>query len=47
MSIVETMVLNKLKDYKEQANRDRFILPAAETIDLFSDTIKKCIEFIK
>jgi hypothetical protein len=45
MSIVESMILNKLRLYKEQANRDRFILPEAEKISLFIDTIKKCIEF--
>jgi hypothetical protein len=27
MDTVETMVLNKLRAYREQANRDRFILP--------------------
>jgi len=27
MNIVETMILRKLRDYREQANRDRFVLP--------------------
>lgn len=27
MKIVEDMILDKLKDYKDKANRDRFILP--------------------
>ena len=26
MSIIETLVLSKLRDYRENANRDRFIL---------------------
>jgi hypothetical protein len=27
LTLVETMILNKLKNYQEKANRDRFILP--------------------
>ena len=47
MGIVETMVLNKLKKYREQANRERFILPSDQDISLFVDTVKSCIEFTK
>jgi hypothetical protein len=47
MSVVEGMVFNKLEVYREQANRERFILPVDRKIDLFSETIKKCIDFIK
>jgi hypothetical protein len=27
MTIIESIILNKLKKYQEKANRDRFILP--------------------
>jgi hypothetical protein len=45
MNIIENMVLNKLKEYKEKANRDRFILPIDKDIKLFTDIIDKSIEF--
>jgi hypothetical protein len=44
VGIVETMVFQKLKNYREQANRERFVLPENEEIELFISTIKKCIE---
>jgi len=44
---VENMVFQYLKEYREQANRERFILPKAEEIKLFSDTINKSVEFFK
>jgi len=47
MSLVEQVVFQKLKDYKERANRERFILPENAPIELFINTIKKAIEFIK
>jgi len=43
MSIVEQFVFQRLKDYREQANRERFILPEGKTIELFIDVIKKTI----
>ena len=43
MNIVETMVFNKLKEYREQANRERFILPKNKDIKYFKETIKKII----
>jgi hypothetical protein len=46
MNIVETMVFNKLKEYREQANRERFILPKDKDIKYFKETIKKVIEFV-
>ena len=46
MNIAETMVFNKLKEYREQANRERFILPKEKDIEYFKDTIKKVIEFL-
>ena len=44
MSIVEQLIFHKLKDYREQANRERFILPEGKTIELFIDVIKKSID---
>jgi hypothetical protein len=32
MNIVETMVFNKLKEYREQENRERFVLPKDKDI---------------
>ncbi len=45
MNIIETMVLNKLKEYKEKANRDRFILPLEKDIIFFTNMIDLCINF--
>ena len=45
MGLVEGMVFQQLKDYREQANRERFILPKEEEIELFSNKINKSIEF--
>jgi hypothetical protein len=45
MKIIEEMVLNKLDNYKEVANRDRFILPFDNDIKLFTNIIDKCIGF--
>ena len=47
MACVENMVFQYLKQYREQANRERFILPENQEIELFSNTIKKSIEFFK
>ena len=47
MGCVETMVFQYLKKYREQANRERFILPKTEEINFFTNTIKKSIEFFK
>ena len=46
MDTVETMVLNKLRAYREQANRDRFILPDDKDESFFTRTIDDCIGFI-
>ena len=46
MSLIEYLVFYKLDQYREQANRERFLLPEENTIDLFSDTIRECIKFI-
>jgi hypothetical protein len=45
MNVIELMVINKLKNYKEKANRDRFILPLEKDIKFFTDIIDKSIEF--
>ena len=47
MSIVENMVFSRLKEYREQANRERFVLPKNENIELFCEAIKKSIDFFK
>jgi hypothetical protein len=41
MSMVENTVFHRLKDYREQANRERFLLPEKEEIGLFSQIIKE------
>ena len=46
MDVIETMVFSKLDKYREQANRERFILPEGENIEIFIDKIKECINFI-
>jgi len=47
MGCVETMTFQYLKEYREQANRERFILPEKEEIKLFSEIINKSVEFFK
>ena len=47
MSLVESMVFQYLNEYREQANRERFILPEKKEISFFSDIIKKSVEFFK
>ena len=46
MSTVESLVFQKLRSYREQANRERFVLPEIKDISYFVDTIKECISFI-
>jgi hypothetical protein len=46
MSLAEPMIFSKLEEYREQANRERFVLPEDAQISLFIDTVKECIEFI-
>lgn len=45
MSVIETMVFSKLNEYRERANRERFILPEDKDISFFIDAIKECIAF--
>ena len=46
MNIIEQMVLAKLKEYREIANRDRFILPIDKNISFFKDIIDNSINFL-
>jgi hypothetical protein len=41
MDLAEKMVLKKLDEYRDQGNRDRFVLPPGENIKLFTDPIDK------
>ena len=47
MNIIEQIVLNKLNNYREQANRDRFILPENQNISLFKNIIDNSIKFFE
>ena len=46
LAIIEKMIFRKLEPYREQANRERFVLPEGESVSLFINTIKKSIEFL-
>jgi hypothetical protein len=46
MDIAETILLSKLRDYREKANRDRFILPEDKEIYFFIEVIDECIGFL-
>jgi hypothetical protein len=46
MNIIENMVLVKLDEYREKANRDRFILPIENNISLFTNIIDNCVLFL-
>jgi hypothetical protein len=46
MDTAEMIVLNKLRDYREQANRDRFILPEDKEVSFFIETIEQCVSFL-
>jgi hypothetical protein len=46
MSMIETIVFQKLKNYREQANRERFVLPKGSDVDTFKNVIKETIEFL-
>jgi hypothetical protein len=45
MEKAEQMVLLKLREYREQANRDRFILPPGENIKLFIQPIDQAWKY--
>ena len=46
METAETMILSKLRDYREQANRDRFILPSEKEVSYFTQSIDACVNFL-
>lgn len=46
MNLAESMILSKLRDYREQSNRDRFILPDDKEEDYFVSVINSCIDFV-
>ena len=41
MDLSEEIILLMLEEYREVANRDRFVLPVSEDIKLFTDIINK------
>jgi hypothetical protein len=45
MTTIENMVLLKLTNNREIANRYRFILPIKKDINYFIDIINNCINF--
>jgi hypothetical protein len=47
MNLLEPTVFKKLNIHREQANRERFILPEDKNINFFIDIIKNCFEFLK
>jgi hypothetical protein len=47
MNVAETVVFQKLGEYREQANRERFILPDNKDISFFIEMVKECLDFLK
>lgn len=45
MDLAENMVLELLDEYREKANRDRFILPLEKNVKLFTNSIDKSFNF--
>ena len=46
MKIAEQMIFYNLEQYREQANRERFVLPKSCDINLFIDEIKNTIRIL-
>lgn len=46
MNLVETIVLKKLNEYREKANRDRFILPSEKDVKYFCNVVDDVVKFI-
>uniref|UniRef100_A0A6C0CYZ9 KilA-N domain-containing protein n=1 Tax=viral metagenome TaxID=1070528 RepID=A0A6C0CYZ9_9ZZZZ len=46
MKIAEQMIFYNLEQYREQANRERFVLPEGGNINLFIDEIKNTIRIL-
>jgi hypothetical protein len=47
MDAAETMVLSKLRSHREQANRDRFIIPENKDESFFTKMIDDCVRFLE
>lgn len=47
MSTAETMILHRLREYREQSNRDRVILPADKDVSYFTSIFDQCVDFVK
>ena len=47
MSSVEPVIFQKLDEYRQQANRERFILPEGKDISFFKNVVEKCIKFLE
>ena len=47
MDIIELMILYKLDNFRERANRDRFILPNDKNIDLFTNIFDEAIKWFE
>jgi hypothetical protein len=47
MNLLEPLVFQKLYMFREQANRERFVLPENESVELFSREIENCMEFLR
>jgi|UniRef100_A0A6C0CZP6 hypothetical protein len=45
LKLAEQMIFYNLEKYREQANRERFVLPENSSINLFIDEIKRTITF--
>jgi hypothetical protein len=45
LNTIESVILIKLNEYQEKANRDRFILPSEKDITFFINIIENCINF--
>lgn len=46
MNLIENLVLNRLNGYREQSNRDRFVLPEDKDITFFQTAIDSCVQFV-
>ena len=46
MKIAEQMIFYNLEQYREQANREQFVLPKSCDINLFIDEIKNTIRIL-
>ena len=47
MSSVEGVIFKKLDPYRQQANRERFVLPQGKDISFFTNVIERCVKFLE